>query len=599
MKTRIIWVVLSCLMVVALVLASCGPAEEKGEKETVKGETTKETIVVVEEKEEKKEEVAAVAKGPQYGGSLTEARSYSPAAHDPTRAISHASSWDMHFEQLLIGDVEGAGPRGKNLHHFGWSSGPVADSLMIPHLAESWEFITPTHIQIKVRKGIKFHNKAPAFGRELDAYDVEATFLRVWDVPRFKGRYWIFVDSIEATDKYTVDIMLNRFDRGARWYLGCGYYIEIAPREAFEQGVSNDWKYLCGTGPYIMKEFIADVGATWVRNPDYWDTTTIDGKEYKLPFTDTHKMLVIVDSSTRLAGFRTGKLDFIYNINKVDYDSIISTATGVEVLKVLQLGSVCSVNFRVDLPDSPVYDKDVRKALFMAIDGEDMLAKLVKGDGILRWTHIVPVGWDPAMETPYEDLPDELVEAHTFNPAGAKALLAEAGYPDGFKAKLGIWNTPYYADYASLLSAYWKEHLNVEVAINPYERAVYEANVQKGGHEEIVLFWLGSGPIDALGTSAVGNQFNPTRHGPAGWDDMIDDALATMDDAAYAVKLKEMNILHALEFHTHRIINPQIYNLWWPWVKNYSGEVDTSWLDYAPVFARAWVDVELKKSMGY
>jgi peptide/nickel transport system substrate-binding protein len=122
---------------------------------------------------------------------------------------------------------------------------------------------------------------------------------------------------ITATARYTVVFEFNYFD--CRFLVNticAGSQSGIIPREVYDAGAS-DWRNHCGSGPFILTDFTAGAACTYVRNPNYWRTTTINGVEYETPFIDTLVMPIIPDESTKLAALRTGKLDAWQNSSTI------------------------------------------------------------------------------------------------------------------------------------------------------------------------------------------------------------------------------------------------------------------------------------------
>ena len=366
---------------------------------------------------------AAGKKEPQYGGTITRQISAGPISWDIGRANWSASYWaGTHLEKLLDGDVDKMRSEGTFVSRY------HPYSAVRGQLAESWEWRDATHIIFNIRKGVHWQNKPPVNGRELDAEDVVTSLKRTWEVPRFKKGYWAWMDKIEAIDKYTVEITTNRFDVQWWFYPGEGWYNEIYPRELVEKDLLNNWKFANGTGPWMLKEYITDVGGTWVRNPNYWDTTTINGKKYKLPFADKLRKLIIPDAATYMAAFRTGKLDILPYLDKDKAEDIIKTTPKAISKKLLTRAAVDTLIFNVDR--KPLGDKKVRKALYMAIDYHNMLDSLYGGDGVIPLTTVTNPYW--ALAAPSQkakEMPADVIEAHTFNLEKAKKLMAEAGFP--------------------------------------------------------------------------------------------------------------------------------------------------------------------------
>ena len=175
MKKKIVWLVVSCLMVAALVLASCGPVEEEEEEVTPPPVEEEEVVPPEEEEEEEpgKEMVkikAEKADGtvvekwieePIYGGAFSWISAVAPTEFDESFSLS-TSSWTLHLtnEELWSGDWR-RGPAGTGEVTHLYSLFPALE-LMAGELAESFEMPDPDTLVYRIRKGIHFHNKPPA-----------------------------------------------------------------------------------------------------------------------------------------------------------------------------------------------------------------------------------------------------------------------------------------------------------------------------------------------------------------------------------------------------------------------------------------------------
>jgi len=597
---KTVWLVMSWLVVMALVMASCGPAEVEQKAEVgQKGEVEEEEVVGEEEEEEVvgEEEVAAPGE-PQYGGTLTAVLSEGARGWDPAHATHSVSDWaTMSYERLGMGDIEGAGPRGENLYGFHTWYWPL--NFYKLQLAESYDLPDDKTLIIHLRKGIHFQNKPPVDGREVDAEDVALSFTRLWNVPRFKTGYMSHVASIEAVDKYTVKVTFdprNNF-KWVFWFV-CGWYNEIYPRELVEQDLVNDWEYVCGTGPFILKDYLSDVGGTFVRNPDYWGTTTINGKEYQLPFVDRLQVLIIPEISTRTAAFRTGKLYRLVNLIPDMYEEVKRTCSGVEWIKYCGQPDP-TLSIRCDI-GPPFDDIKVRRALLMAVDWDGLIDTVYGGEAEKVYQKLIPPGWDPEMGTPVDELPAEIVEARTYNPEKAKQLLAEAGYPEGFKAVMDTISTnAVFMDDAAYLLGCW-EKIGVDVTLNAMEFQTFSARMHRGGHSPLNLYGEGNPPFTAIDCASRTSTVNASRWSAPGFEELRDEINLEMDPAKMKVMMKELSIIQALGFNHTTFAAPQLWTVWWPWAKNYYGEAMTghSFLT-GPLHARVWIDQELKGEMGH
>ena len=281
MNKKTIWILLSCLMVVALVLSSCQAAtvEEEKETETVTGQVTEKEAPKVEEEEEeaevaeKREMVLDPSTGemvtmPEYGGTIPLGWASEPASTDPWYGSDATGPFSYVFETLALADWA-MDRRVNNMRAAYWQS-----NMLVGNLAESWEEPDPTTIIFNIRQGVRWHNKPPVNGRELDAYDVELSFNRVMGFgdfteksPGASGFVTLPIESITATDKWTVVIKLTQQNFNALTVILVDSYEGgfIVPREAIQQfGDFTDWKNWVGTGPWILNDHVD--GSSWTYN---------------------------------------------------------------------------------------------------------------------------------------------------------------------------------------------------------------------------------------------------------------------------------------------------------------------------------------------
>jgi peptide/nickel transport system substrate-binding protein len=538
-----------------------------------------------------------ITEGDGYGGTLNLHRTQGPPAFDVARANGWVMVWNMSNERLLICDIDNLGPRGSNLTTFrAGNACPLA--AITEQLIESWEIPNENTIIYRLKQGIHYADKTivgqeDIVGqREVDAEDVALSLTRLQNVPRFLTGYWAFVNNVEATDKYTVQFNLNFFNANWKWLFGPGWYNSVYPRELVHQDKVNQWEYVTGTGPYLISDYEPDVGATYERNPDYWGTTKIDGEEYQLPFTDKIRQVVIEDKASYLTAFRTGKLDLISALTPEERQDMLDTVDHeLQEFIAPAVGGTKTLGMRVDM--DPTSDINVRKAISMGIDWEDFHEKIFNNNSVRRYFLLVPEGWSTNLVTPVEELPEELVEGHTYNPEGAKALLAEAGYANGFDATIDISNDEVSADMASLLVSYWND-IGLDIDINVIERSAFNSTLHQGGHNIIGLYPLADPPLAAIGIGSVNSTYNWSRWSPEGYEEKLVDTLQETDPNVLAEKIKELNIMHALGFHLMQMGVPFGYNMAHPWVGNWWGEVDLGHSLPLPVWSRIQIDESMK-----
>jgi len=569
---------------------------EEGEKQVVKGK--------VEEKEapaEKKEVVVAEEeKGPQYGGTLTILTNISgiePMSWDPADVL-WKNNYDAGFymEELILGDLQ-KGPRGENVFGFQTYYG-IPDEALRGVLAESWEWPDPLTLIYHIRKGVNWQEKPGVMSaREMTADDVVFSLNRFLESPKLpKARYY-WIDSITAPDKYTVLVKGNEYYADWGYVLGWGYYTLIYPPELVDAGI-KDWHNAVGTGPFSLVDYVRGASTTYERNPNYWDKTIIDGKEYQLPFVDRVQMPIITDVSTALAALRTGKADLY---NTIGWEYVESLAqTNPELVKYSWLPVSSSyVAMRMDNPELPFYDKRVRRALAMAVDNQAMLDSLCGGEGTLL-NFLYHATWPETLYTPLEKLPESTRELFEYKPEEAKRLLAEAGYPDGFKTDVVVSSLGAAGDWMSMIADYWDD-IGVECEMQIVDYATWTSVWYGRTHKQMLFTSTGTvTPTYGLQTHAlVESTLNSAAFDDSYLRERFEEARKMLDTTEQYRIYKELQA-YWLDQVPYIILPVGYSNTYaWPWVKNYYGEVQVGCYMYAPVYARIWIDQEFKKEMGY
>jgi len=296
MKNRVTWLVVSCLMTLSLVLASCAPAappqeeekpappsEEKPAPPEEKAETVKLSLkkldgTVVEKLVEK----------PKYGGLFIQGTPKEPLNFDEAFGSPEISGSTLLTNEELLGGDWTRGPSGTgevSWLHFLFPSPDVQTGC----LATGWELADPGTLIFNIRKGVHFQNKPPTNGRELTADDVVFSLKRLWENPRsyhYSGLPWKdHFESITAPDKWTVVIKSPPGKMG-RVFETCGDLVRIVPRDAVEAyGDLKDWRNALGTGPFILKDYIPGNSMEFTRNANYWRNDPLF-PENQLPYLD-------------------------------------------------------------------------------------------------------------------------------------------------------------------------------------------------------------------------------------------------------------------------------------------------------------------------
>jgi peptide/nickel transport system substrate-binding protein len=538
-------------------------------------------------------------KKPQYGGTLelgTQFVTLSALSWDP-----YDWNWKLNhdtgqvYEQLIAADLSKAVSRGGKEPF-------VADAYLPPHaqrgeLAEKWELLdNPVRAVFTLRKGIMFPEKAGVMkARELTAEDVVFSYNRLISSPKNIADYFSHIEKVTADDRHTVTFHFKEFNAEWDYRFGWGFYSVIIPKEVADAG-ANNWKNINGTGPFMLTDFVSGNSNVYSKNPDYWDKEKIGGVEYKLPFVDKVIYRTIKDEATQHAALRTAKIDVLETISwRVVADLKKSTPQLQWSKRLSILGSF--VALRTD--QKPFDDVRVRRALNMAINKKEIVTAHYGGEAELFAYPMYPT-WDGYFEG-LDKMPASVKELFEYNPKKAKELLKEAGYPNGFTMKMQFTTASVdHTDLAPFLVAYL-EQIGVKVELVPTEYASFLSAMTTRKHTPMYMMNSShTNPTTTIRKSFItGQTWNPAMYTDPKYDAKMKQVYAERDEEKRKALLREMTteILDAAPYIWLPI--PYVYAAWWPWVKNYGGELNAGPLRPGPIYARIWLDQELKKKMGH
>ena len=292
----------------------------------------------------------------------------------------------------------------------------------IPGLAVEWTNEDDTTWLVKLREGVTFHDGTP-----FTAADVVYSLERAPDVPNSPASFAASVSNLagmEVIDDHTIRFTTETPDPLFLSNIGTVYIVSKAATEGMENEDFNSGKAAIGTGPYKFVSWSPGDRLELVRNDAYWGDA---------PAYANVTMRFISNDAARVAALLSGAVDLIDLVPPADLpnlranDAITVYDTPTVRLIYLALNQAEDAPFLTDLsgnplPRNPFLDARVRKAVSMMIDRQAIIDRLFYGAGEAA-SQIVPAGvfgFNPDIPvTPYD-------------PDGAKALLAEAGYPDGF-----------------------------------------------------------------------------------------------------------------------------------------------------------------------
>ena len=536
---------------------------------------------------------------PKYGGTLEigtvyvtlSALSFDPA--DWNWKLNHDTG--NFYEQLFAADLSKSKQNGGR--HAFYADAWLPSDAIRGELAESWKWEeNPLRMVIELRKGVMFPEKPGVMkARELVADDVVFAYTRLSTSPKKIAGYFDHVEKVEATGKHTVVFTFKYFNAEWDYRFGWGYYSPIVPKEVADAGATN-WKNVNGTGPFMLTDFTQGSSNTYTKNPDYWDKEKIGGEDYKLPFLDKVVYRTIKDEATFLTALRTAKLDLLENIRWSAADDLKKNVPQLKWSRWLGMSGTF-LSMRVDT--KPFDDIRVRRALNYAVDKKEIVSAYYGGNAELFAypQHPDYLGY----YEPLEAMPESVKELFTYNPDKAKKLLAEAGFPKGFSFKVQVCScNPDHMDLLPLVAAYL-ERVGVKLEIQPMEYAAFlSAMTTKTNAAGYFMNNGHTNPTTTIRKSFVTKEvWNPSQYSDPALDKKVADMYLERDEGKRQQMVKEMTreILDKAPYIW--LPTGYVYTAWWPWVKGYNGELRAGAVRPGPIYARIWVDQEMKKKMGH
>ena len=417
----------------------------------------------------------AVAQTPKQGGVLRIADREAPNL-DPHLSVSFLThSWaNMVYSQLVR---YAHGPEQKH----------TADFTVVPDLAEKWEYKSPTVVVFTLRKGVKFHNKPPVNGREVTAEDAKYSMERFKAKSAFRARFDV-IQAIDVVDRHTLQVTLKEPFAPFLNHLAASTYVAILPKEVEEKLKDfNRPEAMIGSGPFTVKSYQKGVKVEFERNPDYY----MKGQ----PYLDGVVIEITPDATARLALLRSGKVDMGHMWGYMvpeEAKSLKQTNPEMVMTPTTVLGSGI-LYFRTDQP--PFNDIRVRRALSLAIDRKGWNDSILYGEGCIDAGPVPCALKDWKLPASKMD-PAKAKYLVGYDPAEAKRLLAEAGFPNGFTTPMAHWPgyAPPWRTYYDLAAADLAK-IGVTVEFKPEEYGKYISTTYLGKFEKM-----------AMGPQAPGNE---------------------------------------------------------------------------------------------
>lgn len=478
--------------------------------------------------------------GPQQGGVLRFPVRGDPPSWDPavSRLTPGLETKDSVFSRLLTQ----------------WPDPPTMDcrTEFQPWLVQQWRWLDDRTTEFTLRQGIKFHNKPPVNGREVTAQDAVFS-LEGWRKQDRIGPKLAQVDLISAVDRYTF-----RMRTVAPWggmpleILGHDYGTAVLAQEA--GGPKGElWetpeKSWIGSGGFQFEKWTPGVKWTLKRNPDYWRP----GK----PYVDAIEFLIMPDTSTQVSALRSRKLELAIRWPEITLEDLARGVPGLQVVRCPSSNTFPGVLY-MNTTGAPFDDARVRRAVSMAIDRQALVDTVHGGKATIF--PVLRPGIPYALTT--RDLPPELRQYVEYHSDRAKQLLAEAGYPKGFKTTLNASSRYIENNYRSAAEAVTSmlQAVGIDVKLNLMEHGRYTATVLQASYpvgEMALTVILQDTPEDSTALA------NPTKYGGTTnrsvvkdpqYDRIYEEFLASRDDAKRAQLARDMQLRHVEQ--AYRVILP-------------------------------------------
>ncbi len=336
--------------------------------------------------------LAAGADTPVRGGSMVVCQPAEPPGLDPTSNTAAAIDRVVYaniYEGLVKVNRKGE---------------------FVPGLSTGWDLSADGKVYtFHLRKGVKFHN-GEVFSAEVAKWNLERAMGE--KTVNAHPEFFRGITKIETPDADTLVLTLKDVDALFIAHMAEGDAVML-PMKGYEDAKSNP----VGTGPFKFVKWVRGDSVTMARFDGYWNPA--------LPYLDKVVFKFIGDASAQLAALKAGDIDVISSIAAPESAMTLSKDNRFKVTFGTSTSEVImSTNNKV----KPFDNKKVRQAMAYAIDRQTVVDLVMFGYGTPIGSH-----WSPG--TPYYK---DLTGKFAYNPEKAKALLKEAGYPDGFSATIKL-----------------------------------------------------------------------------------------------------------------------------------------------------------------
>lgn len=325
-------------------------------------------------------------------------------------------------------------------------------------LAESWEQVDDVTWNFKLREDVKFHD-----GEPMTSEDVVFSLNRAINSPAVS--YIVdFIDTVEADGDFGVVIKTKAPYAPILANLAVPFSA-IVPKHLVEADEENFVLNPVGTGAYKFEEWKQGDYVKLSANEDYWRGA---------PVTKNLQMKVVPEAAQRTIAIETGEADFAYDIPSND----VSKVEGNDNLQIFVADPLSVWYISFNMNKEPFNNEKVRQAIHHAIDKESILQAVRYGMGDVANSLIPPAAFGYSTKSMVYD----------YDVEKAKALLAEAGYPDGFSCQLWVNENQERVESCQIIQSQLKQ-IGIEVEISVMEFGTYIEETSAGKHDIAYFGW--------------------------------------------------------------------------------------------------------------
>jgi len=464
---------------------------------------------------------------------------------------------------------------------------PTPDGKFVPDAAESWQ-ISPDGLlyTFKLKKNVLFHD-----GTKVDAAAVKFNIDRIMD-PATRSSMRTFyepVHSVEVLDPSTVQIRLKHpyafmLHMLSTYRMGLVFYSPTATQKyTLEDRKSGKPEAVVSCGPFRLVEWVKGAHLVMDRFDRYF--------EPGLPYLDRVVIRTIKDPVTQMASFRAGEIDFIADFSVDHIDTLRSQNPGAQIMTGKETTPMVAM-MKVTVPADgkpmsknraphPIFsDVKVRKALgCYGIDRKEIVKIAFKGQAT-PWAGIIPPG---TMDTV------DVTAACPYDPAKAKALLAEAGYGPQKPLVLELMTNTEKAVFGIIATIIKEQFARIGVTANIrlVDKVTWlNTSTQDGPFDMYVEDLASLLTVDQNAyLSATTASWNPSRHTDTKVDEYYARYAKEMDAAKRKAIAKEFQEFSVDKMYWNTISGSPFYQVAQPWMKGYVYQAEFK-VHYKPV----WID---------